>query len=520
MRLAPEALFTIDVDAEVRKLTTALFEGPWVWPAELVRGALRLGASRVEVELSRRRLVVRDDGRPLDPSVMRDLAALLAAPEAGRRHAALVALEEGGFLCLAAVARAASGGLRLLSGSLALHLDAQGACHLDERPPGEGTILQAEGLRLPVRAARRHLSAALRFAPAEIRVDGRIARRGFGAAVAEAPLTAQPGRVAIPQDGFGGRLWLLQHGVVTAHVLLPQEPPFEAALEMGAMHRGAGPAALRAAITPFVTEVVEEAMTLAARAHAASSDPAVRRRLREVLLEGFICRRLGAEARTAPCLDCWLGRGRVRTRASFADLAAELDAAVGPLPALSPGESPDAYLMSEGPVWILDANERLMLSEALNARFELPPRREEATDLGRRLRETWAAFLEAVRYRLRSTFRGGRGRPLEPDELGPVERRFAAALAEGATVIFTAGSAPPRWENGRLYLPRHSEQVRAALRLYALDESAAYPAALALSGGHLWPPKALREAFRASVGARALKRGPAPPARLARGPDR
>ena len=46
-------LLTIDVASELRKLSLAQLQGPWQLPSELVRRALRDGATQVEVDLAR-----------------------------------------------------------------------------------------------------------------------------------------------------------------------------------------------------------------------------------------------------------------------------------------------------------------------------------------------------------------------------------------------------------------------------------------------------------------------------------
>lgn len=54
-------LLTIDVASELRKLSLAQIQGPWQLPSELVRRALRDGATQVEVDLARHKAEVRDN---------------------------------------------------------------------------------------------------------------------------------------------------------------------------------------------------------------------------------------------------------------------------------------------------------------------------------------------------------------------------------------------------------------------------------------------------------------------------
>ena len=55
-------LLTIDVGSELRKLSQAQLQGPWQIPAELVRRALRAGATEVDVRTERHGVRVIDDG--------------------------------------------------------------------------------------------------------------------------------------------------------------------------------------------------------------------------------------------------------------------------------------------------------------------------------------------------------------------------------------------------------------------------------------------------------------------------
>ncbi len=84
-------LLQIDGDAELQRLGTAAIDGPWQVPAELVRGLLAAGASRVEVGLSRHRITLEADGRGWPVEAIRWLGRLLGEPSA--RQAALDALE-------------------------------------------------------------------------------------------------------------------------------------------------------------------------------------------------------------------------------------------------------------------------------------------------------------------------------------------------------------------------------------------------------------------------------------------
>ena len=75
-------LLRIDIEAELRKLTVAQLQGPWQMPAELVRRAVRAGASEIDVKLGRGSCSIRDDGPPLPVEQLRELAAMPTRPRA------------------------------------------------------------------------------------------------------------------------------------------------------------------------------------------------------------------------------------------------------------------------------------------------------------------------------------------------------------------------------------------------------------------------------------------------------
>ncbi|RMG14710.1 MAG: hypothetical protein D6729_13335 [Deltaproteobacteria bacterium] len=501
MRLTPSELFTIDVEAEIRKLTTAVFEGPWVLPAELVRVAVRAGARRVEIELSRGALRIWDDGTGRPKGLLEAVARLADAGAPARaRHEALAWLEGSGHLAYAALLSAGYQSLRLSAGGACLCLAAGREPIRTSAPEAGSTEVEVRGGGVKANAAARHLEAVCRFAPVEIRLNGRPIRRGFLDAVAYDALAVLPGWVAVPRRGLGTQIWLLEDGVVSARVTLPEGLPLAAAVELGGLPRAPGHAGLREALGPHIEAILDEGVALAA---SSFGDPALgaaaRARLKALLLEAFAEGRGLARIRAVPCVDAWLGGGSERRALTLAHLEAAVRQQGRHLLALDPGRDPRRYLLGEDPVWILDATERLLLGEALGVRFAMPPRARARPSVRRRLTEALEAAGRVFRRRLRTLAAGGRGRVLQPEELGPVERDFARLFDPANTILFTTGAAPPRVRGRTLYLPRHHPEVREALRLFALDERFAYPAAYALSDGLLRPPLAVREAFRSAL---------------------
>jgi hypothetical protein len=95
------------------------------------------------------------------------------------------------------------------------------------------------------------------------------------------------GRLAIPSEGETAHAWLLEHGIVTGHVAIPDAPCFEAALELGSDATDGSAARLREALQPHVLTVVDQAVALLVRmAQQASTLPEpARARLARLLLQ-------------------------------------------------------------------------------------------------------------------------------------------------------------------------------------------------------------------------------------------
>jgi hypothetical protein len=473
-------LLTIDVAAELRKLTGATLEGAWQVPAELVRRALLAGARRITVELGRP-LVVADDGEPVARARPRQLQTLLdERSSAADRHQALVDLEDDPGLLAVAAARPT-------------------AVRLEEGHSG-GTKVVVEGARLDDDAARRWLQTCARFAPAEVRVDGTVVTRGFGDTLLESRLDAPlDGRLALIPGGEMAHLWLLRGGVVTAHLTLPDAPAFEAAIEMDRWVSSRSPAALREAIQPHLAALTDQAVRLLLRAASRERDE---ERHRHVRLQLLAAARHGVRADeifAAPLYRTLEGTvARAGGRASLHDLAGGR-----PLPCLDPSDDPATFLLPPGPVLVVDAEERGRLARLLGARFRpLTPRRMDR-GFGARWRRALSRGAEAAREVASRVRHPGSGRIVSEAALAADERRLLRALREarpGTRLAFTDGGGRPRRVEGGLGLPRRHPDVTRAAALVARDPSWAYPAALALLDGGEPPDEAAVEAWRARRG--------------------
>ena len=419
-------LLRIDIEAELRKLTVAQLQGPWQLPAELVRRAVRAGATRVEVLLSRGGCIVRDDGEPLPADQLAELQAMLdprAAAE--RRHRALLALEGAGGLALLALAglgatqievRSRSGGKCRQLTWLSRHVHPTLSESADPSGP-RGTEVLLRGAELDPARARNWLRDVGRFAPGELRVDGQLVNHGLRSYLACENFSIgardQPprlhGHVAVAAHGEQARVWLLHGGVIATHLGLSSVPCFDAVVEIGAAAPLQATAAdLRAAVNPHVNALADLGVGLLI--HLASRLPdleqlSTQARIVTLLLQAVRTRRRLRELMAVPFLPCWtpqspqLPRGRPARWLSLADLPSnplnQSNQITQPnqpnqprneppvVLALYPEQAPDDYALPDAPVLRLDAAERSVLTELFGLRFRAPPPRSDADTLSR-----------------------------------------------------------------------------------------------------------------------------------------
>lgn len=512
-------LLTIDVGAELRKLSHAQLQGPWQIPAELVRRALARGAREVDVELGRHHARVRDDGTGLVPEALRWTAALLDVerPDA-ERHAALGALEARGELPLLAIAGMATRSLAIrarASGVVHVLEHEQGRTHIAETPsPGpDGTevILQATGLDR--RACRDWLATAARFAEATVRVDGEPVPRGLTPALAQATLRPPlRGRIAIPTEGDTAHAWLLEHGVVTDRVAIPDAPCFEATLELGTDGPGGGAARLREAILPFGPALVDQAvgLLLFAADHGGPLPEPARARLARLLLRAARSPRHAPAVMRAAVFRAVDAAGeRLVDLATLERAGHRAPPAPRTLRAIYPGQRAAPFLLGESLVLIADEAERSLLADRLQVGFEAPDALDAPEGLSATLRRALDATADRLARLLDLARHPLRGRPLPDDVLADDEQALLARLRRhlaevpahaGTTLAICEGAGPirrPRGHASRLLLPRDNPTVRAAVAAVARDARWTYPAWLALLDGFIPPPADLRRAWTA-----------------------
>ena len=510
-------LLTIDVASELRKLSQAQLQGPWQIPAELVRRALRAGATQVDVRLERHGVRVIDDGGGVPTTFLQWAAVLLHTSRPNEeRHAALTALEGNGGLVLLAAAGLDPKRLRV-------ETTADGVRTVLEYERGRSpTVSQLKGsgrrteviLRSPALERRQiahFIVNVCRFAPAKILLDGRPIPPGLDRALVHAPL-AEPlqGRVAIPAEGETAHVWLLEHGLITGHVTVPEAPCFEAAVELGSDAHDLNPARLRDTIAPYVPNLVDQAAGLLSKlgsSGAVLSEP-LRARVARLVLHG-IRRRLKVESLArAQVFRVVDGKGP-----GLADLVALRDAAhrapsgTRILTALYPNQRPEKYALGNTPVLVADATERSRLAEIMNVRFRPPDPRDASGSWAsslQRLADSAGRGLSRVFARIRHPFSSP---PIPPEKLQPHERVFVERLqtqlagghrSQVLDVQLCRGNGPIRRTGGAsstLLLPVQNELVAAAIVAVNQDPKWVYPAALALLEGRGLPTVAARSTW-------------------------
>jgi hypothetical protein len=480
-------LLSIDVGSELRSLCEAQLRGTWQVPAEIVRFALRCGARQVQVDRRRRGFVVRWWNAPFSKGVLEDLGAALDCSEGtGERQRAITAVESAGAqpLLWAAGLRGARFQIVRANQSTALRFSyrdggqprlTRGASAADS----DGVVVQWTCAGLDRRRAVKWLLMAVRFAAAEVVVDGSTVARGFEAGLfhvrLESPL---PCRLGLTRRGDEPVLWLLQDGVVSARAGIPGYPPFEAAVELGGVAvAGSSAADLRRAVTPYLSELVDRAVWL--MVEVADRIPKMGAELHQrmaVLLLGAARRGLREEEiRSLPMLGTAAGGGRLMSVLEIEELAAKragrLAAVDDEGPALDRLMDPEATVVASTEV-------RGLLAELTGVRFQSPPRRSRSA--GDRLRLWGRVHAEALKQRLAGLVGSRR---LDARELSAGEKRLLeisrVAVAPGRVHLCRGRGEVRRSARDHL-IPRDNPVVASTADRLPECPELAYPVLLAL----------------------------------------
>jgi hypothetical protein len=243
--MSPSNLFSIDVDAHLKKAASHTFGSPSHYPVELVRSALRRGARQVDIKITRNRIETRDNGSGLDPASIKTLTCLLDPRQsiAGKEEAVEALQTRSGFGLLALFASfpekilvenvSASGKNRILFQKGIL--STSDTCGLTT---GTHIALYTHSHR-DITREKQILQVYCQGVQRNIRLNNRLISRGPLLSQQMAYLKITPsthishGVIGIPLKGDLCRLRLLDQGIPYRYVTLPPYKGFifDAAIE-------------------------------------------------------------------------------------------------------------------------------------------------------------------------------------------------------------------------------------------------------------------------------------------------
>ncbi len=483
-----EPLLTVDLEAALAKLALGRLPGPEHAAVALARFAASAHPNRLALRIAGRRLALAHDGGPPGPEGLEALARVLdpGAPETARRRA-LDALEAGGLLDLLVAFVLPAREARLWAGGRLL--EARGRPRevgLAIEAGVAGVRLELAGLEVETRGWARVAAAHLAHARFLAEVDGRRVDHGLALEGVLRAATFRAGAltaaVGLPRAGHAARTRLLEHGVLRREVWAspPGGEVWDALVD--------GPPGLEREALALAAESAARLLG-EARGFFGQLGPQDRRRLAQLLFRKAdagggpaavagvpLFRAISGEAYRAEEL-AGLARGRV-------------------LRVLGPGARAERHRV-DGPVLVLDEEERAFVERHLGLVLREPPRRAAPPGPLRRLRRAWSEALaraaRGVRRRLLARREVPRG------ALEPAEEAFRAALEEalcagllpgreGAAVRFCRGRLlAASWERGqggpRLWLGRGHPRVRAAVSACGRDPRLQYAAWMLLVDG-------------------------------------
>jgi len=487
---------SIDVDSELRTLCAEQVQGSWQLATELIRFAIRHGATAVEVTHSKNGFRVRSPGTLCSSDhLQRVVVALDSAQGDEDRHRAIVALEEDGVQCLLWLTGAEGSTVRIVT------RPKQSATVLESRPDhppsletdaavdvDDGFDVVFNSPRFDVEKSRTWIATSCRFAPVTVTVDQAEVTQGFQDPLFTVSVGRPlPGAIAITARGDAPHLWLLRHGVLAARATVPGYPPFEAAVELGGLtQEGATPDELRETVNPHLPTVVDQAVELLV--DAVGEGPFVDServsRLATLCLrtahKGLQSDRIALKVISSVDLE-----SGARTNLALADLRRMSDDEGQYLWSVPP-ETDMSRLPADGRILlVLTPEQHGLLTELVSGPVQRPEPRQSSgwSRLIAGVHEAW----NTVRRRLTPE---SAGRLLKDNELLAAERFLLDQLeevtgfsdGEPLHAQLCAGVGRVRRQGRSLLLPRNNPLVVQAVRLMESDEEWRYPALLAVVG--------------------------------------
>jgi hypothetical protein len=244
-------LFSIDVEAHLKKAAAYTFGSSAHYPVELVRAALQRGATQVDIFFTRDRLQVNDNGRGLDAAVIKTLITLMDPGQPGAlKEEAVESIQthQGmGLLAIFAsnpkeilVENSTSGNKLQLSYKRNL-FKKSGSIHTSLAGGSDGTHIILMGMHRDVDREKQLLEAFCRSVRQEVRLNhrslgGQPFLSGQMAVIELSPSKSTGvslGQVGIPLTGRTCHFRFLDQGIPWHHFSLPPQKGFifDAAVE-------------------------------------------------------------------------------------------------------------------------------------------------------------------------------------------------------------------------------------------------------------------------------------------------
>ena len=489
-------LLSIDVEAEIRKLTGQRFKTPADYAVELLKWAATQRPMRIDVAVTRATFGLSHDGEGLSPRLTRDLAALFdrRRPEE-ERHEALVAIEGVAPELLAAFA-VSGGRVRITTPSgnrvTAYEYSRDGTVLRVDPGDDDRLTISIRGRGRDPALERRMLREAGRHSIVPIFIDGERVNHGpkLDDTVVQVDLRNERlhGVVGLPSKSDLVRVVRLRRGIRVEERLLASVGGMilHAVIDESDDDFEATSGTLRRAGRRLYRRVAQmyEELTDERRARAF-----------ELLLTRY------EHTREPELLE------GVRTFAVASGQPLDLDgvrrlAAGGQLHAISLDEPPRRYDLSGRTVLRLTTRQRRFLEKELGVQLWVPSLRRE--DLG--LAAAVARLRRSLAARFRPPLTGKAGRAVPDDDLEREELAFLEAVrAEIRSGAFSLpGEVRPfglrfkmasrqrrpfvrieRGDGGNEYrVSRDHSLVRRMIDAYARSPAYLYPALSALAEGH------------------------------------
>ncbi len=490
-----ELLLSVDPDAAFDAVAHDQIGGPYQVPAELVRLVLAFGATTVDVQCRRGRVVVDAPGAVLPESATEALRRASCQGKDVVRIQALATLEDldASALGWAVGLRPRRLVIRSWARGRSTTLKARGreALHLSHGGgrPEDGVFIELTRPQLNFKRAHRWLEIACRFAVVPVVVNGRNVQRDMDSGCFRARIaTPLPAVIGLGVDLGAPRLWLLRHGVVATRVGVPNWPPFEAAVELQGLVQGRVSAAqLREAMTPhlqaLISRVVELTLRVVPRLSELSADH--RQRIMSALFKAAE-RGLALQAiRQSPLVEIVDGDTK-----RWVSLEA-LEQWPGPLPGVLGNDAKPGEI--ETPHMLLGLGERQRVA-ALIGRI-LPGAVIRPLGPAPAFRRSVRAVLVFLRGLL-----GPHSLPnsrLTHEERGLIEALEGALRVGGRPVAVSLcpGRGVPRTIVRRLILARDRTETRQAVLAVSMDPAWAYVVAVAMKGPDCTVASKIRSAW-------------------------